>query len=575
MIKFRRKLIAALITALLLTTTSTTAFAADNDGWTEANKTDTSTWDNWCDTWETIKDSPIQMSLTPGRNATELNFAWYSKDNEATPKLKMSKKQDMSDATNLTVTVNSAVSGFKSNKATATQLEENTTYYYSYEVNGKWSDATLYKTQSTKSFSFIFVGDPQIGSSSGNIATGSAIEQGQDIATRNDSFNWNNTINTALTAHPSVSFMLSAGDQIQSRDKKNPSQTYDQNEIEYSGYLSPAALKSLPVATTIGNHDAPSGNYSFHFNNPNASTLGLTEAGGDYYYSYGNTLFIMLNTNSNNIAEHKQLIEKAVSENKDAKWRIVTVHQDIYGSGEHSNEPEISNLRYSLIPIFDDNNIDVVFSGHDHTYSRSFILKGAIKDESKMITEDEFDNYIDGITQIDSKYNDYIASIGDSNAVQTVTNKDGNVVNPKGTLYITGNSASGSKYYDTVKQQQPYIAKSWQEDIPTYSTIDIDEENLTINTYRTDNGEKIDDTFSIFKTVDTLSSNDIVVNTGEISTTTTITATPTSTATTTNNVKTGDNFNIYTVLIGILSLATLVYLKKKKNLPHTNTHPQW
>ncbi|MFR1905479.1 MAG: hypothetical protein ACLS28_06990 [Clostridium neonatale] len=53
----------------------------------------------------------------------------------------------------------------------------------------------------------------------------------------------------------------------------------------------------------------------------------------------------MLNTNNLNIAEHKKLIEKAISENKDAKWRIVTLHQDIYGSGEHSNEPEIVNFQ--------------------------------------------------------------------------------------------------------------------------------------------------------------------------------------------------------------------------------------
>ena len=50
----------------------------------------------------------------------------------------------------------------------------------------------------------------------------------------------------------------------------------------------------MPVATTIGNHDSPSGNYSYHFNTPNQSGLGQTTAGSDYYYRYGNTLFIIL-----------------------------------------------------------------------------------------------------------------------------------------------------------------------------------------------------------------------------------------------------------------------------------------
>lgn len=513
MIRRGKKLMVAIVAASLLSEMSTGVLAADNDGWTDATQTGAAgngAWSNWAQEWETIKDSPTQISLTPGRDASELNFAWYSKTSEAKPRIKISKKQDMSDATELEVTAKTAVKGYMSNKAAATGLEDNTTYYYSYEINGTFTEAVKYQTKDSKNFSFLYVGDPQIGSSSGNTAAGQTSAQGQDAATRNDSFNWNNTINTALKQNPNVSFMLSAGDQIQTRDKKVPSQTYDKNEIEYAGYLSPRALMSLPVATTIGNHDAPSGNYSFHFNNPNASDLGKTEAGGDYYYTYGNTLFIMLNTNNYNIAEHQELIEKAVSENKDAKWKVVTLHQDIYGSGEHSNEPVIANLRYNLIPIFEKNNIDVVLTGHDHTYSRSLILKGGSVDESKMITDDEFDAYIEGETPIDSKYTEFLESIEDKNAVQDVTVQNGSVVDPNGILYMTANSASGSKYYGLVEKQQSYIASRWQENVPTYSTVDVDEVSFTINTYRTDNGEKIDNTFSIVKSMDKSNLNELL-----------------------------------------------------------------
>lgn len=67
---------------------------------------------------------------------------------------------------------------------------------------------------------------------------------------------------------------------------------------------------------------------------------------------------------------------------------------------------------------------------------------------------------------------------------------------------MTANSSSGSKFYDLVSRQQSYVAARWQEDVPTYSIIDIDEVSFTINTYRTDNGEKIDNTYSIVKSVD-------------------------------------------------------------------------
>lgn len=520
MIKRGKKLMVAMLTAAMLTTTSFNVLAADNDGWTEASKTEAAQngkWQEWCEQWENIKNSSTQISLTPGKDASELNFAWYSKDTENKPRFKFSNSEDMSNAIELDVTSTSAVTGYMSNKATATGLTENTTYYYSYEINGEWTTPVKYTTKSADKFSFIYVGDPQIGSSSGNTATGEETEQGQDKAVRNDSFNWANTIDTALRTNPNVSFMLSAGDQIQTRDKKGEydSATYDKNEIEYSGYLSASALKFLPVATSIGNHDALSKNYTYHFNNPNASQLGSTAAGGGYYYSYGDALFIMLNTNNKNIAEHEALIKEAINSHKDAKWRIVTVHQDIYGSGEHSNEPEVVELRYSLVPIFEENNIDVVLTGHDHVYSRSLILKGGAKDESTMLTEDEFDEYfeaeLEGNTDaLDEKYTNYLNSIEDNSALVDVTYENGAAVNPEGILYMTANSASGSKYYDLVTKQQSYIASRWQEDVPTYSIIDIDEVSFTINTYRTDNNEKIDNTYSIVKSVDKSNLNELI-----------------------------------------------------------------
>ena len=73
---------------------------------------------------------------------------------------------------------------------------------------------------------------------------------------------------------------------------------------------------------------------------------------------------------------------------------------------------------------------------------------------------------------------------------------------------MTANSSSGSKYYDLVPRQQSYIAGRWQEDVPTYSVVDIDSTTFTIATYRTDNGEQIDKTFTIKKT-DTLPYEDV------------------------------------------------------------------
>ena len=65
--------------------------------------------------------------------------------------------------------------------------------------------------------------------------------------------------------------MISAGDQVNKTGKPK--------EEEYAAYLSADALKNIPVATTIGNHDSLNKDYSYHFNNPNPTNLGMTEAG--------------------------------------------------------------------------------------------------------------------------------------------------------------------------------------------------------------------------------------------------------------------------------------------------------
>lgn len=504
----KQMMISALALTLSATNVAPVFASAAPDGKTNAadiaqTMGTTAQWNRWEKEWETLKNDWTQISLSPGSNATELNFAWYTPkqtnddhSNANVPKLIIGEGHNMKNA-KVYEAEQTAVKDerdnngetYNSNKVTATGLKENKTYYYSYENGNGYTKPAKYTTKSTNNFSFAFVGDPQIGSS--NELKGKDTKEfydAQSNAVKSDAFNWSSTLNAALEkTDDQLSFVVSAGDQIQTTKKKLPNKDASKSEIEYTGYLSPEALKSLPVATTVGNHDADNANYTYHFNRTNASELGSNKVvGGDYYFKYGNALFIMLNTQDTNVAEHKQFIEQTVAANKDCKWRIVTLHQDIYGSAEHSNEPEITNLRYQLTPIFEQNDIDAVLTGHDHAYSRSKMLLGGTK----------ANDYTD---EKDQKYLTYLKSIMDEKAIETVKKQGSSVINPEGVLYMTAGSSSGSKYYDLVPRQQTYIAHRWQEDVPTYSVVDITENSLTINTYRTDNDEKIDETFSITK----------------------------------------------------------------------------
>ncbi|MSU80879.1 metallophosphoesterase family protein [Anaerobutyricum soehngenii] len=520
------------MTATILATSATVLqAAAPPDGHTNAQDTVEAyggAYSNWMTKWNsTISKDREQISLSPGSDNSSLNFAWYTKKASGIQKLKIAENKRLTNATVYEAKQTEAVTDkddttYVSNKVTATDLKADTTYYYSYQKDGQWTAPEKYTTDNGSKFSFIFVGDPQIGSS--NELKGAATEEfynAQSAAVANDAFNWNTTLNQAMEKTGNkASFVLSSGDQIQSTKKKSPNKAAWGSEIEYSGYLSPDVLKNLPVATTVGNHDADNANYTYHFNTANASELGSNgKVGGDYWFKHDNALFIMLNTQDTNVEEHKQFIEQTVAANKDCKWRIVTLHQDIYGSAEHSNEPEITNLRYQLAPIFEDNKVDVVLTGHDHAYSRTQILKGGHK--TTEYTDDDFDSMLDkdmdagenpdtvytakGNIKADTTdpsekaYLNYLNQVMDKDAIQQVTKKGTTVFNPTGILYMTAGSSSGSKYYDLVPRQQSYIANRWQQDVPTYSVIDITDTTFTINTYRTDTEEKIDETFSIAK----------------------------------------------------------------------------
>lgn len=527
-----KKAAAAAMTATILATSATVLqAAAPPDGYTNAQDTVEAyggAYSNWMTKWNsTISKDREQISLSPGSDNSSVNFAWYTKKSAGVQKLKIAENKRLTNAKVYEAEQTKAVTDkdeteYVSNKVIATDLKANTTYYYSYQKDGQWTAPEKYTTDNGSKFSFIFVGDPQIGSS--NELKGAATEEfynAQSAAVANDAFNWNTTLNQAMEKTGNkASFVLSSGEQIQSTKKKSPNKAAWGSEIEYSGYLSPDVLKNLPVATTVGNHDADNANYTYHFNTANASELGSNgKVGGDYWFKHDNALFIMLNTQDTNVEEHRQFIEQTVAANKDCKWRIVTLHQDIYGSAEHSNEPEITNLRYQLAPIFEDNKVDVVLTGHDHAYSRTQILKGGHK--TTEYTDDEFDPMLDedmdagenpdtvytakenikaDTTDPSQKaYLNYLNQVMDKDAIQQVTKKGTTVFNPTGILYMTAGSSSGSKYYDLVPRQQSYIANRWQQDVPTYSVIDITDTTFTINTYRTDTEEKIDETFSIAK----------------------------------------------------------------------------
>lgn len=436
-----------------------------NDGTQKLNNglTSTSDYNDWYNNqWNNQESGEMdtgKIVLTPGAKATDLNFAWYSEET-GTPTVKISTNQDMSGAKTVTgsadkINKNNSFKNYTASNKVALKdyLVENTTYYYQYSTNGvDWSDTYTYKTHSFSDYQAVLVGDPQIGASGSN---GQGTQDDTDIAV--NTYAWNKTLQKALGAGgiaENASFILSAGDQIDYSSSGTNGSGEIIREQEYAGFLYPDVLRSTPLATTIGNHESMVDDYSLHYNNPNASTLGSTESGGDYYYSYGDTLFISLNSNSRNVEEHRQLMKEAVASHEDAKWKVVLFHHDIYGSGSPHSDVDGANLRILFAPLMDEFNIDLCLTGHDHSYARTYqILDGKVIET-------------DGVSENASK-----------------------AYNPEGTLYIAAGSASGSKFYTLNTVKQYYIAERSNTPEPTFSTIDFSGDSLTIKTYDY-NGQK-------------------------------------------------------------------------------------
>ena len=347
-------------------------------------------FDKWVQDWEQVDNSSGYITLTPGEDETKMNFSWQSPFGSFKEKIVIGKTADLSDAKELEVKTKLNVIGFEwTHNATAENLESGVTYYYRYTANQIESEIYSFTVENDTATKVLFVTDSLIGRSSGT----------QEEIYQNDTYGWTKTLDTALENNEGIDFILSAGDQVEDA----------YSEEQYTYFESPSVLRSVPVASAIGNHDFYMPNYSHHFNNPNGKTFSLFNwpAGNGYYFCRNDVLFIVVDSNNFVPSVNRRVIKNACEDYPDAKWRVLMMHHspfDARGADDIGNK----FARFTVVPFIDEFDIDVCLSGHDHYYSRSYMIK------NKEVTDDVCEN--------------------------------GVYKNPEGTLYLTQNSSSGSNY---------------------------------------------------------------------------------------------------------------------------------
>jgi len=396
--------------------------------------------------------------LTVGSNASQRVISWYASSNDGqsvqvAPTASLVDGQFPATATSYaaTLTANTVNGGFNGH-ATLDGLQENTQYSYRVGNDAGWSATYSFKTKSFNGdFDFLFYGDPQIGSSG---------DVGKDGA------GWQDTLDVSLAANPDAELLVSGGDQVETAN----------TESQWDAYLASPKLRQFPTAPTIGNHDVGGKAYDQHFWTPNTDRSApfyagdaATRSGGDYWYIFKGVLFIHLNSNAyanGSDAAHINYVTGVVNAHRtEAKHIVLVYHHSIYSPASHANDGDNKQRRLDFPAAFSALGVDLVLQGHDHSYSRSYALKNGQK-----------------------------ANGSEQPGANEVS------AGPGGVIYVTANSASGSKYYDLTNavpgsdfgpdpldpSGKRHYANSVenQEHVRTYVKVSVKDDSLTVQNVR-------------------------------------------------------------------------------------------
>ena len=135
----KRKLIVGFLALCSITTVCPSVYAS-TEHYTDSSVTGAdSGWSDWDANWQIQPLILQKVSLTPGADDTQLNFAWYSEkgDSDATPVVHFGTDKDNLETFEGTAgDVDQDLTGDKAyeyNHVTVTGLEPETTYYYTVE----------------------------------------------------------------------------------------------------------------------------------------------------------------------------------------------------------------------------------------------------------------------------------------------------------------------------------------------------------------------------------------------------------------------------------------------------------
>ncbi len=258
-----------------------------------------------------------------------------------------------------------AVFPFYQYKADLTNLSPGTEYFYRLTLNGnvvQTGDNQYFRTPGTGSSAFVFLafGD-------------SGVNSAQQIG-----------LAARMTSQEDPALVLHVG------DIAYPSGTYQEFQANHFDVYRDL-MKRVPFFPVAGNHEYwRNGNprseltNALAFVNMHAAPAdGVPAADRGRYYSFdwGNVHFIALDSNlplseaAEGAGQMLQWLENDLQRTR-RFWRIAYFHHPPYAGGPNQTDPLSRLARQWIVPILERYNVQLVLNGHEHSYQRSFPLRG-------------------------------------------------------------------------------------------------------------------------------------------------------------------------------------------------------
>ena len=234
--------------------------------------------------------------------------------------------------------------------ATIEGLEPDTTYLYRVGDGETWSEWFEFRTATAEpeAFSFIVQGDAQ---------------------NDNKAFS-SRSFRAGFEARPYAKLAVHLGDLIDT----------ETSDAEWGEWNEAGALvnQHANLIATTGNHEYYPGpdlstfwpaQFEFPANGPEIGAHPETA----YYVDYQGVRFVSLNSNVQSepaLTAQTEWLDEVLAENPN-EWSVVTFHHPIFSaSGDRDND----KIRDAWLPIVEEHDVDLVLSGHDHTYARGNLV---------------------------------------------------------------------------------------------------------------------------------------------------------------------------------------------------------